>query len=74
MLLYKSQLLLVKAVENTILDGFKCQNEKPKLYPVSKVKAISVYLFFFNGFDLLVFAIENVLKKETGGREVIWEA
>lgn len=73
MLLYKSQLLLVKAVENTILDGFKCQNEKPKLYPVSKVKAISVY-FFFNGFDLLVFAIENVLKKETGGREVIWEA
>lgn len=73
MLLYKSQLLLVKAVENTVLDGFKCQNEKPKLYPVSKVKAISVY-FFFNGFDLLVFAIENVLKKETGGREVIWEA
>lgn len=46
MLLYKSQLLLVKAVENTILDGFKCQNEKPKLYPVSKVKAISVYFFF----------------------------
>ena len=58
----------------SILDGFECQNERLKLNPVSKVKAICVFVCFlmdlstdtddvFNKIDCTVFAIDNELEK-----------